>query len=130
MPIRWRPARPRAGAPNMVFIMLDGYPRADKLLSEFGIDNSAFIGDLRARGFVVADHSRSNEADTELTLDQMFNYFPASEIAQLLDGPPRLWRVDINNGAFFADLHRLGYETVAVSPGFEDVVAPPGRHVH
>ena len=27
----------------------------------------------------------------------------------------------INNGAVFDDLHRLGYQTVAVSPGFEDV---------
>ena len=109
------------GAPNMVFIMLDGYPRADKLLSEFGIDNSAFVGDLRARGFVVADHSRSNETDTEMTLTQLFNYYPASEIASLLSGPPPLWRIKINDGAFFDDLHRLGYETVAVSPGFEDV---------
>ncbi len=29
--------------------------------------------------------------------------------------------MDINNGAFFADLHRLGYATVAVSPGYEEV---------
>ncbi len=123
------PLRPRqvAGgptppeAPNMVFIMLDGYPRADKLRSEFGIDNSAFIRDLRARDFVVADHSRSNEISTELTLDQMFNYLPATEIARRLGGPPRLWRLDINGGALFGDLHRLGYVTVAVSSGFEDV---------
>lgn len=108
-------------APNMVFILLDGYPRADKLLSEFGIDNSAFIDELRARDFVVADHSRSNQTSTELTLAQMFNYYTAADIAQRLDGPARLWRVDINDGAFFGDLHRLGYETVAVSPGYEDV---------
>jgi len=123
------PLRPRpvaAGptppdAPNMVFIMLDGYPRADKLLSEFGIDNSAFTNALRARDFVVADHSRSNQTSTELTLAQMFNYFPATEIARRLDGPAPLWRVTINDGAFFADLHRLGYQTVAVSPGYEEV---------
>lgn len=123
------PLRPRpvaAGptppeAPNMVFILLDGYPRADKLLSEFGIDNSGFIDDLRARDFVVAGHSRSNQVLTPLTLSQMFNYEPAAEIAHRLDDPARLWRVDINDGAFFGDLHRLGYETVAISPGFEQI---------
>jgi hypothetical protein len=109
------------GAPNMVFILLDGYPRADKLRSEFGIDNSMFINDLRARDFVVADHSRSNETDTELTLAQMFNYDDAGAIAHRLDGPTPLWRVVINDGAFFRDLHGLGYETVAISPGIENV---------
>jgi len=121
-PLRSRPvaAGPTPpGAPNMFFILLDGYPRADKLLSEFDIDNSAFIGDLRARDFVVADHSRSNQVLTQLTLAQMFNYYPATEIARRLDGTDGLWRVDINDGAFFGDVHRLGYETVAVSPGFE-----------
>jgi hypothetical protein len=121
-PVRPRPvvAEPTPpGAPNMVFILLDGYPRADKLKSEFGIDNSSFIQDLRTRDFVVSDHSRSNETETELTLAQMFNYDSSADIATHLDGSERLWRLDINNGAFFGDLHRLGYETVAISGGFE-----------
>jgi hypothetical protein len=109
------------GAPNMVFILLDGYPRADKLQSEFGIDDSAFIDGLRARDFVVADHSRSNETSTTFTLTQMFNYESASQIASSLNGAAPPSRATINDGAFFGDLHRLGYQTVAVSPGFEDV---------
>jgi len=113
-------ATPR-GAPNMVFILLDGYPRSDKLLSEFGIDNSAFINGLRARHFVVADRSRSNETSTTSTLAQMFNFESASQIASSLNGAAPPSRVTINDGAFFGDLHRLGYQTVAVSPGFEDV---------
>ena len=119
-PLRPRPVAASAGstgAPNMFFILLDGYPRADKLRSEFGIDNSGFITDLRARDFVVAEHSRSNQVKTELTLAQMFNYRSATEITRA--NRPR--RVDINDGAFFADLHRLGYRTVAVSPAFETV---------
>jgi hypothetical protein len=122
-PLRPHPvaAGPTAQAPSMVFILLDGYPRADKLESEFGIDNSAFINDLRARDFVVANRSRSNETATALTLAQMFNYESAAETANRLGGAAPLWRVVINDGAFFEDLHRLGYETVAVSSGFEDV---------
>ena len=109
------------GAPNMVFILLDGYLRADKLESEFRIDDSAFINGLRARDFVVADHSRSNKTSTTFTLTQMFNYESASQIASSLNGAAPPSRVTINDGAFFGDLHRLGYQTVAVSPGFEDV---------
>jgi hypothetical protein len=108
------------GAPNMVFILLDGYPRADKLQSEFGIDDSAFINGLQARSFVVADHSRSNETSTTFTLTQMFNYESASQIASSLNSAAQPSRATINDGAFFGDLHRLGYQTVAVSPGFED----------
>lgn len=107
------------GAPNLFFIMLDGYPRADKLLSEFGIDNAAFIADLRARDFAVAGRSRSNQTRTLLTLAQMFNYYSTENVARDLDDPDRLWRLDINNGAFFGDLHERGYETVAVSSGWE-----------
>lgn len=118
-PVAASPAPP--GAPNVFVVLLDGYPRADKLLSEFGIDNSSFIRDLRARDFVVADHSRSNQIQTELTLAQMFNYYSTAEVAGRLDGSERLWRVDVNDGAFFRDLHRLGYETVAISSGFEQV---------
>jgi hypothetical protein len=109
------------GAPNMVFVLLDGYPRADKLQSEFGIDNSTFINGLRARDFVVADHSRSNETSTIFTLAQMFNYESANQIASSLSGVAPPSRVTINDGAFFGDLHRFGYQTVAVSPGFENV---------
>ena len=113
--------RSSPAAPNMFFILLDGYPRADKLQSEFGIDNSAFIGDLLDRDFSVASESRSNQVLTHLTMAQMFNYESASDIASQLGDPDRLWRLDINNGVFFRDLHDLGYETVAVSPGFENV---------
>ena len=55
------PLRPHAAVvaarpdlPDMYFILLDGYPRADKLQSVFGIDNTGFIYALEERGFFVA----------------------------------------------------------------------------
>jgi hypothetical protein len=124
LPLRPRPVaavRAPVQAPNIFLVLLDGYPRADKLQSEFGIDNSRFVEALRARDFVVADHGRSNLTLTALTLAQMFDYRGTDEMARDLDGTDRLWRRVINGGAFFRDLHGLGYETVAVSPGFEHV---------
>jgi hypothetical protein len=108
--------------PNMYFVLLDGYTRADKLASEFGIDVSGFTRALNDRGFFVATHSRSNYTSTNLTLDQMFNYSPGvDEAAGSVVGRWNLWRHQINEGAFFSDIRDLGYEVVAVSPAFEHV---------
>ncbi|MFH1474825.1 MAG: hypothetical protein ABIG85_03100 [Chloroflexota bacterium] len=108
--------------PNMYFILLDGYPRADKLKSEFGIDVSGFTRGLGDRGFFVATHSRSNYTITHLTLAQMFNYAPNVGVAAGPDGTRFVpWRHRINEGRFFSDVRGLGYEVVAVSPAFEHV---------
>jgi len=110
-----------ADLPNIYLVLLDGYPRADKLRSEFGIDASGFTRALDERGFVVATHSRSNYTSTRLTLAQMFNYSPRIDIATGTEGGPRPWRQYINEGRFFSDIRGLGYEVVAVSSGFENV---------
>ena len=108
--------------PNMYFILLDGYPRADKLASEFGIDVSGFTRALDDRGFFVATHSRSNHTITHLTLTQMFSYGSGGVTAAGADGVQRvLWRHRINQGAFFSDIRDLGYDVVAISPAFEHV---------
>jgi hypothetical protein len=109
-----------ADLPNLYLVLLDGYPRADKLASEFGIDVSGFTRALGDRGFFVATHSRSNHTITHLTLAQMFSYGSADVAAAGPDGAQRvLWRHRINEGAFFSDIRGLGYEVIAVSPAFE-----------
>lgn len=107
--------------PNIYLVLLDGYPRADKLASVFGIDGSEFITGLDDRGFVVASHSRSNHSSTRLTLAQMFNYMPDMGASGSDGDHDDLWRHRINEGQFFDDIRGLGYEVVAVSPGYEGV---------
>ena len=46
--------------PDIYFIVLDGYARADVLAKYYGFDNGPFIGGLRQRGFQVSEASRSN----------------------------------------------------------------------
>ena len=48
--------------PNIYYIILDGYARADVLRDLYGFDNSEFIADLQERGFFVAHRSTSNYA--------------------------------------------------------------------
>ena len=47
-------------APDIYYIILDGYVRDDVLKDLFAYDNSGLIEYLRGRGFFVAEQSRSN----------------------------------------------------------------------
>jgi len=77
----WRPAGegvalaalpPRAvapaGAPDIYFIVLDGYARADVLRRVHGFDDGPFLGELRRRGFWIADRATANYPLTFLSL--------------------------------------------------------------
>lgn len=64
---------PATPGPDIYFIVLDGYARADILSEYYGFDNSPFIDGLRQRGFQVSDESRSNFAWTFLSLGSALN---------------------------------------------------------
>jgi hypothetical protein len=68
--------------PNIYLLLLDGYPRADTLMDEFGIDNSAFLADLEDRGFGVSERARTNYNKTWLTLASMLNGAYIDEILE------------------------------------------------
>jgi hypothetical protein len=65
-------------APDIYFIVLDGYARADMLAEHYGFDNGPFIRGLERRGFQVADASESNYTWTFLSLASTLNmdYLP------------------------------------------------------
>jgi len=65
--------------PDVYFIVLDGYARADMLAKYYGFDNRPFLDALRARGFSVQEASTSNYYWTDLSLPSMlnFDYLPA-----------------------------------------------------
>lgn len=54
--------------PDIYFIILDAYGRADVLEEVYDYDNQPFLDGLRQRGFHVADRSYSNYAMTHLSL--------------------------------------------------------------
>jgi hypothetical protein len=65
-------------APDVYFIVLDGYARADVLAKHYTFDNGPFVRGLEQRGFQVADASRSNYNWTFLSLASTLNmdYLP------------------------------------------------------
>ena len=64
----------KADRPDIYYIILDAYGRADVLQSLFGYDNSDFLNSLSQRGFYVADCSQANYAYTEFSLTSSLNY--------------------------------------------------------
>lgn len=59
--------------PDIYYIILDAYARADTLREVYDYDNSDFIEHLTAKGFYVASMSRSNYAQSHLSLASSLN---------------------------------------------------------
>jgi len=60
--------------PDIYYIILDGYARADVLQEIYNYDNSGFLDNLRTRGFYVAENSYTNYNQTDLSLASSLNF--------------------------------------------------------
>jgi hypothetical protein len=111
-------AAPEPDAPDIYLILLDAYPGADVLSSEFGYDNGPFLEHMSEMGFNVAERSRSNYNLTALTLASMFN---GRHVDDLVPNPPAtttgqahaLTRL-INESALLQQARSRGYEIVSL----------------
>ena len=85
-----RPARPNqqetASYPNIYYIILDGYGRADLLKEMYDYDNGPFLSALRQRGFYIARKARSNYWMTALSVPSTLNMDYLDDLAEQL-GP-------------------------------------------
>jgi hypothetical protein len=59
--------------PDVYYVILDGYARADVLKEVYHFDNSEFIEHLQSKGFFVPGGSRSNYVQTYLSLASALN---------------------------------------------------------
>jgi hypothetical protein len=124
-------AEPAGETPDIYYIVLDGYQRADVLLEAYGYDNSGFIQALKDRGFYVADQSRSNYLSTNYSLSTSLN------LAYFSDFPAGILRnARYNLQTNFASefLRERGYRVVVFDSGTgntnnqysDEFVAPAG----
>jgi len=125
--------------PDVVVLLVDGYPRSDSLMEQFGVDNSPFETELASRGFRVATHSRSNYTATWATMASMFHGRYLEEIPVLNPAPAdpaeqyRRVMLAIAESPVLEGLRRDGYEIVTVPSPFESaaltgadrILAPP-----
>ncbi|MFQ5400916.1 MAG: sulfatase-like hydrolase/transferase [Anaerolineae bacterium] len=107
--------------PDIYYIILDGYGRADVLNSIYGFDNSKFIAYLEQKGFFVASNSITNYNRTVLSLSSSTNL---EYINYLTESEGR----DSTNYEIFAEmistsrsrnlLENAGYKIVTIASGF------------
>lgn len=130
--------------PDIYYIILDDYARADVLKDVYGYDNGAFVSWLRSTGFYVADQSRANYVQTMLSLASSLNstYLDPTELATG-DRRSGRWRVALNVATArfltpssqplvhliqYSDAARVlrerGYRFVAITSGFGGVQLP------
>ena len=107
----------QVAGPDIYFIILDGYQRADTLLDSYGYDNSAFTEGLQERGFYLASSSRSNYLNTNYSLNTSLNLMYYHEFPDqiLLNS-----KYDLQTNYVSDFLRRVGYEIVVFDSGSDD----------
>jgi len=103
--------------PDVYYIVLDAYGRQDTLRDLFGYDNSELLNSLRAMGFYVADDSRSNYAQTELSLLSSLEFDYLQTLGHDQCGQCPRW-ARIRNSAIVRTLSGLGYKVIALESGY------------
>jgi len=110
-----------AGKPDIYYIILAGYARQDILDSVYGWDNSEFTGWLKARGFAVANRSRSNYSQTDLSLASSLNLtyldLVADKVGMEWDDRTPLIRM-IGDSRVVKELRRQGYTIASFASGY------------
>ncbi len=122
-------------APDVYVLLLDGYARGDIMSARYGLDDSPFRDGLAQRGFDVATESHSNYLITNLSLSSFLNYRQLQDVPDIkplianpsaADGPA-VYRA-ISSPAILEDFRSIGYETITVSSGFEQVAVRGADH--
>lgn len=109
-------------APDIYYIILDGYARDDMLAKFYQLDNSPFLEELSGLGFYVARCSQSNYAQTQLSLASSLNinYVDAFGDPYTSGNTSRVGLAKlVKDSAVRQALEGLGYTTVAFETGYD-----------
>lgn len=109
-------------SPDIYYIILDMYARADFLEKKYQYDNSEFLSFLADRGFYVADQSRTNYAHTPSSLASSLNLMYLDDIAEQMGDISTNYQplfAMLKHNRVFQFLRHHGYTIVAFSSGHE-----------
>jgi len=104
--------------PDIYYIILDAYGRADILAELYDHDNSDFLASLESRGFYIASKSRSNYQTTRLSLPSSLNMMHLNELGPSAFRTNALRHRMVNNNEVVRVLKQSGYNTVALASIF------------
>ena len=105
---------------DVYYIILDGYAHNKTLLDIYEFDNEAFYNELMGLGFYLPKESRSNYAQTELSLASSLNYTHLHNYA-------KKYASSNNDGGFLSEMIKdnnvikfykmNGFTTISISSG-------------
>jgi hypothetical protein len=103
--------------PDVYYIVLDGYGRADILQELYGFDNTEFIEDLSNKGFVVPKNIHSNYPKTALSVSSTLNMNYIETIAPGLQDSFYWWLMSplIEHSEVQTFFEQAGYKTVSIA---------------
>jgi hypothetical protein len=117
--------------PNVYLVWLDGYPRADTLLNDFGYDNSAFEAALADRGFDLYPDAMSDRIHSDYVLLTLL-YGSTEGVPPNTDTSPE-YQWDIRHRFSLAPLpieaQEAGYEWWVVDSPAGFVTFEAGNHI-
>ena len=108
--------------PDIYYIIVDGYGRADLLQELYDYDNAEFIGYLEDRGFYVAAQSHSNYVQTTLSIASSMNFEYVNYLSEVVGDENRSREplAELIQGSQIrAVLEAQGYQIVAFETGYE-----------
>lgn len=103
--------------PDIYYIILDGYGRADALKDLYGLDNHPFLDALKSRGFYVAEESYTNYIQTIFSIPSSLNFSFIEPPGEGVNGQQYFSGLMRHND-IMAALKRCGYRTVAIESGY------------
>jgi hypothetical protein len=103
--------------PDIYYIVLDGYTRSDILRDLYQYDNSEFLDELDARGFIIPAESRSNYPKTALSVTSTLNMNYIGRIAPGLEDSFFWWLMTplSNHNQVRRIMEDAGYHSVSVA---------------
>jgi hypothetical protein len=107
--------------PDIYYIVLDSYGRADLLQQTYQYDNSGFVAELEQMGFFVANCSQSNYMRTDVALASTLNMDYLQNLSDKFK--PDTWNRTrlfelLKHSKVRNILETAGYKTVAFATGF------------
>ncbi|MFQ5852425.1 MAG: hypothetical protein ACE5JU_17820 [Candidatus Binatia bacterium] len=131
---------PTEALPDIYYIILDAYSRADVLRDIYRFDNGPFLDFLRQKGFYVAGRSTSNYPHTLVSIASSLNYAYINSLSDIVgeqSGNRSPLKAMIEDHRIYRFLRRFNYTFIVFASGSEttehnrnaDVVLRPLRAI-
>jgi len=107
--------------PDIYYIVLDGYPRADILKEIYNFDNSEFVENLEGLGFIVPENVRSNYPRTALSISSTLDMQYWDTISPDMDGVPFWWPAKpvMRHSRVRESLEAIGYQSISFASDWD-----------